>query len=89
MLDEGILLVYCGWSEDHVYRPGWVLFSKKEEPERVLACSDEPILVPAVNWGERFGCTNHMVTESLLWHEGRWWLYYGAADKVVCLAFGR
>ena len=30
-----------------------------------------------------------MVPESLVRHESRWWLYYGAADKVVCLAFGR
>jgi predicted GH43/DUF377 family glycosyl hydrolase len=28
-----------------------------------------------------------VVTESLLRHENRWWLYYGAADRVVCLAF--
>jgi predicted GH43/DUF377 family glycosyl hydrolase len=88
MLDEGILLVYCGWGEDRTYRPGWVLFSK-EEPERVLARSEEPILEPAKNWGEQFGLTNHVVAESLLRHEGRWWLYYGAADKAVCLAFGR
>lgn len=86
LLNEGILLVYCGWADDHAYKPGWVLFSR-EQPGKVLARSDEPILEPAVNWGERFGITNHVVAESLLWHEGRWWLYYGAADKVVCLAF--
>lgn len=86
MLDEGILLVYCGWGDDHAYKPGWALFAR-EEPARVLACSGEPILEPAVDWGARFGCTNHVVTESLLRHENRWWLYYGAADRVVCLAF--
>lgn len=86
MLDEGILLVYCGWADDHAYKPGWTLFSR-EQPGRVLARSDEPILEPAVDWGMRFGVTNHVVAESLLWHENRWWLYYGAADRVVCLAF--
>ena len=86
MLDEDILLVYNGWGEDHIYRPGWALFSR-EQPHEVLARCEKPILEPAVNWGERFGCTNHVVAESLLWHDGRWWLYYGAADKVVCLAF--
>jgi predicted GH43/DUF377 family glycosyl hydrolase len=85
LLEEGILLVYNGWSEDHTYKPGWALFSR-EQPEKMLARSDEPILEPEVNWGERFGVTNHVVAESLLWHKGRWWLYYGAADKVVCLA---
>lgn len=87
MLDDGILLVYCGWGEDHTYKPGWVLFSRKQ-PHQVLARSDKPILEPAVDWGARFGCTNHIVAESLLRYDGRWWLYYGAADKVVCLAFG-
>ncbi len=87
LLDEGVLLVYNGWGEDHTYKPGWALFSG-EQPGKILARSDEPILEPAVNWGERFGCTNHIVAESLLWRKGRWWLYYGAADRVVCLAFG-
>jgi len=87
MLDEGILLVYGGWGDDQAYKPGWALFSR-EQPDRVLTRSEEPILESAVNWGERFGVTNHVVAESLLWHEGRWWLYYGAADRVVCLAFG-
>jgi len=48
ILDEGILLVYCGWGEDHTYKPGWVSFSK-EEPERVLSGADEPVLEPAVD----------------------------------------
>ena len=86
LLDEGILLVYNGWGDDHAYKPGWALFSR-QQPHQVLARCDEPILEPAVNWGERFGVTNHVVAESLLWHDGHWWLYYGAADRVVCLAY--
>ena len=83
MLAQGtqgsILLVYCGWGEDRTYRPGWVLFSK-EEPERVLARSEEPILEPAKNWGERFGLTNHVVAD-MRRYEGRWWLYYAPPTK--------
>ncbi len=88
LIPEGILMVYSGWGADNVYKAGGVLFSS-EEPARVLWRSEEPILEPAVDWEARFGVTNHVVPESLLWHRGRWWLYYGAADKVVCLATWR
>jgi len=88
LIPEGILMIYSGWGADNVYKAGGVLFSR-EEPERMLWRSEEPVLEPAVNWGARFGCANHVVAESLLWHKGRWWLYYGAADKVVCLALSR
>jgi len=83
---NGILMVYSGWADDCVYQAGGVLFSK-EDPTKVLWRSEEPILKPAVDWGERFGGTKHVVAESLLRHNERWWLYYGAADKAVCLAF--
>ncbi len=83
---KGILMVYSGWGADNVYKAGGALFSKKE-PTQVLWRSEEPILESVVDWGKHFGDTNHVVAESLLWHDGRWWLYYGAADKVICLAF--
>ncbi len=84
-LDEGILLIYNGWGDDHVNKPGWALFAR-DDPARLLARCEEPILKPAVNWGERFGCANHTFATSLLHHQGRWWLYYGAADRAICLA---
>ena len=61
--------------------------SSKEASGKVLSRSSKPILESARDWGTRFGCTNHVVAESLLRYDGRWWLYYGAADRVVCLAF--
>ncbi len=85
---EGILMVYSGWNPDNVYKAGGILFSN-EDPIKVFWRSNEPILEPAVNWGERFGCANHMVAESLLRHDGCWWLYYGAADRVCCVATAR
>jgi predicted GH43/DUF377 family glycosyl hydrolase len=85
LISEGILMVYSGWAENCVYQAGAVLFSK-EEPTKVLWRSEKSLLEPMVNWGKHFGCTNHVVAESLLWHKERFWLYYGAADKVCCLA---
>lgn len=82
---KGILMVYSGWAGDCVYKAGAVLFSNKD-PREVIWRSEGPILEPAMDWGKRFNCANHAVAEALLWHKGRFWLYYGAADKVVCLA---
>ena len=62
--------------------------SSKEASGKVLSRSGKPILESTRDWEARFGCTNHVVAESLLRHENRWWLYCDAADRVVCLAFG-
>jgi predicted GH43/DUF377 family glycosyl hydrolase len=86
LTDEGIWLIYCGWSEDCVYRIGVALFSK-EDPSTVLRRSEEPILKTHRDWGEFFGgIANHTVAESLVIDQGRWLLYYGAADRACCLA---
>jgi len=83
---EGIWLIYCGWAEDCVYKVGATLFSRKD-PSILLERSDEPILTPARNWDEFFGgISNHVVAEGLVKEENRWLLYYGAADRVSCLA---
>lgn len=86
-IPEGMLMIYSGWAEDCVYKAGAVLFSK-DDPTQVLWRSTKPVLEPRVDWGARFGCANHVVAETLLYYRKHFWLYYGAADKVVCLAFG-
>lgn len=86
LTEEGILLIYAGWEEDHVYQVGAALFSK-DDPSRLIKRVDKPILSPSKNWGELFGkALNHTVPESLIVEENRWLLYYGAADKVCCVA---
>jgi len=83
--EEGILLIYNGWSQDNLYKPGAVLFSK-EDPSKVLERSEEPILMPLKDWGKELGGVNQLVAEGLVKHKGYWWLYYGAADIAICLA---
>lgn len=83
--EEGIFMVYSGWAEDCVYKAAGVLFSR-DDPERILERTDEPILEPKEDWGKRFGGANHVVAESLVKHANTWWLYYGAADRVTCVA---
>jgi len=85
LTEEGILMIYNGWGEDTSYKPFAVLFSK-EDPSKVLERGDEPVLTPRKDWGKVFGCDGHIVAEGLIEHGGYWWLYYGAADRAICLA---
>ena len=86
--EEGILLIYNGWDKDTLYKPGAVLFSE-EDPSKVLWRSESPILMTSKDWGEELrgeSHVNHIVAEGLVKHNNDWWLYYGAADKAICLA---
>ncbi len=85
MIDEGILLIYNGWCEDCVYQPGGVIFSR-DDPERVIMRTDEPLLSLMRDYGSEFGTGNHCVAEGLVKDNNRWLLYYGAADHLTCLA---
>jgi len=84
LTEKGIFMVYNGWGEDTIYKPFTILFSR-ENPSKVLERGDEPVLVPARDWGRTFGCNGHIVAEGLVEHNGYWWLYYGAADRATCL----
>lgn len=85
LTEEGVLLVYNGWGEDNVYRAGAALFSR-EDPARVIKRTDEPILTLKKSYGSGFGAKNHCVAEGFIKDEGLWLLYYGAADRFICLA---
>jgi len=85
ILDEGTLLIYNGWGRDCTYKPAGVLFSR-EDPTMVLQRTNEPLLVLSRDYGGQFGGGNHCVAEGLVKHRGRWLLYYGAADRLTCLA---
>jgi len=83
--DEGILLLYNAADENLTYYVGWALFSK-DDPTKVLARAEEPILRPETPW-ERFGQVPNVVfAEGLVEINGKWYLYYGASDTVICVA---
>jgi len=83
--EEGILLVYNGWGEDCIYKPGGVLFSK-EDPTHILKRTEAPLLLLQRDYGREFGQPNHCVAEGLVRNKDGWLLYYGAADRVCCVA---
>jgi predicted GH43/DUF377 family glycosyl hydrolase len=85
LLEEGILLIYNGWGKDSVYKPGGVLFSR-DEPTKVIKRTDNPLLVSLRDYGKEIGKANHIVSEGLVIDGDRWLLYYGAADRFICLS---
>lgn len=86
--NDNIVLFYGGALKkkgDWSYAIGQVLFSR-EDPERIITEMEEPVLKPTEPYeivGE-VGWTLFM--EGLTRYEGEWWLYYGGADRVICLA---
>lgn len=81
----GWLVIYHGVSTDRVYRAGAALLDL-ERPEKVLARTRTPILQPEEPY-ELYGDVNNVVfpTGACVVH-GQLFVYYGAADKVCCLA---
>lgn len=82
---QGILLIYNGADANLVYRTGWALFDPKD-PARVLARADRPIFAPEKAWEQIGQVPNVVFVEGMAEMNGRWLLYYGAADKYVGVA---
>jgi predicted GH43/DUF377 family glycosyl hydrolase len=69
-----------------LYTCGWVSFDAKD-PARQIARSDEPFFKPELSW-EKTGQYTAGTTfiEGLVFFKGKWFLYYGCADKFVGVA---
>jgi len=85
LTDEGWLMIYHGYNDEHVYRMGVALLAK-DDPTKVLKRPEEFVLEPQTAWELRgdvpnvvFGTANPVV-------DGTVYLYYGGADRVVGLA---
>lgn len=82
---EGWLMLYHGVDEDLVYRLGFALFDL-EDPTKLLKRSEEPILEPEEDF-ELFGQVPNVVfSDSMIEHEGEYYVYYGGADNCIALA---
>lgn len=81
--EKGWLEIYHGVSPQWGYCLGAVLLDL-EEPERVIARSPRPLLIPEVEY-EKEGFYQKVVFTcgALAEPDGRLRIYYGAADKVV------
>ncbi len=83
--EQGILLIYNGWDEDITYRVGAALFSW-EDPARLIARADRPLLEPTQDWELRGAVPRVVFASALVEYLGRWYLYYGGADRQVGVA---
>jgi predicted GH43/DUF377 family glycosyl hydrolase len=81
----GWLLIYHGVDDNRVYRLGIALLDL-DDPRRVIARSDNPILEPEEPY-EREGLVPNVVFScGAVDYRGRVMVYYGAADSVVAVA---
>jgi len=83
--DAGWLVIYHGVDANIVYRAGAALLDL-ENPCRVIARTPEPILEPEEDY-ERFGVVPNVVfPEGAVVMKDDLLVFYGAADRVCCLA---
>ena len=88
LTDAGWLLIYHGVDEKLTYRAGAVLLDAKN-PYKVLARLPYPILEPVREY-ERIGDVNNVVfPQGTAIFDDDLLVFYGGADKVVGLAWGR
>ncbi|WP_052696219.1 glycoside hydrolase family 130 protein [Palaeococcus ferrophilus] len=88
MTDEGILLIHneaFGEVGSLVYTVQAALFDL-DDPRRLLWRTEKPLLQPEFEWEKRGWVNNVVFAEAMVEHEGRFYLYYGGADRYVGLA---
>jgi beta-1,2-mannobiose phosphorylase / 1,2-beta-oligomannan phosphorylase len=84
-INEGWLVLYHGVNVDRMYSLGVVLLDG-EHPEQVLYRSKDHILAPKEDY-ERFGKVPNVVFScGNVVFDDRLFVYYGAADNVLCVA---
>lgn len=96
LTENGIILIYNGKNLDgadgdsrytaNTYCAGQALFSA-DDPTKLLGRLDKPFFVPEADF-ERSGQypAGTVFTEGLVYHQERWFLYYGCADSRVSVA---
>jgi len=81
--EKGWLLIYHGVDEDGVYRLGVALFDLKD-PSSLISRYSEPIFEPEEDY-ELHGEVKEIVFATGICEiEETYFIYYGAADKVIC-----
>ena len=82
---RGWLVIYHGVSNSKVYRAGAAVLDL-DEPNRVLGRSIRPILEPEKEYETNGDVNNVVFPSGACVIDDKLFLYYGAADKVCCLA---
>ena len=83
--NQGWLEIYHGANHDHRYCLGALLLDL-DDPSRVLARSEEPIMEPVASYEKTGFFGNVVFTNGHLVDGDQLTLYYGASDEVICAA---
>ena len=82
---SGIVLIYNGADDSHVYRTGVAIFDRKN-PRKVLSRTGDPIFAPEMEWEKAGQVPNVVFVEGVVKQGNRFLFYYGGADKYVGVA---
>src|SRR5919199_4798110 len=82
---HGWLLLYHGVDSDHVYRAGAALVDVSD-PSKILGRTRHPILEPKEPYEKNGDVNNVVFPTGTCVMDGKLFVYYGAADKVCCVA---
>jgi predicted GH43/DUF377 family glycosyl hydrolase len=85
MTEKGWLIIYHGVSEEHVYSAGAILLDLKE-PTKILGRTRTPILSPEERYELKGDVNNVVFPTGACILDNMLFVYYGAADKMCCLA---
>jgi predicted GH43/DUF377 family glycosyl hydrolase len=83
--EKGWLLIYHAVDKDGVYRLGAAMFDLKD-PTKLLCRHPEPILEPEEDYEVRGEVPYVVFACGICEVENRFYIYYGGADKVICVA---
>lgn len=82
---EGWLVIYHGVNAEHVYSAGAFLLDTKE-PNKILGRTKSPLLAPEKHYELKGDVNNVVFPTGACILDKRLFVYYGAADKMCCLA---
>ena len=85
---RGWLFIYHGVDEAKIYRLGLALIAP-DDPEAIIYRSKEPILEPSEEFEKEGDVPNVVFTCGAFIKGERLFVYYGGADKVMCVASQR
>ncbi|OGY22297.1 MAG: hypothetical protein A2126_03920 [Candidatus Woykebacteria bacterium GWB1_45_5] len=83
--EKGWLLIYHGVDQNKIYRLG-VMLLDLNDPTKILYRSSEPIFEPEASYEKEGYVKNVVFTCGAIEKDGQYFVYYGAADKVIGLA---
>jgi predicted GH43/DUF377 family glycosyl hydrolase len=82
---KGWLVIYHGVSLDHVYSAGAFLLDITE-PRKILGRTKAPLLTPEEDYEIKGDVNNVVFPTGACILDNKLFVYYGAADKVCCVA---